>query len=57
MDCFVASLLAMTEERVTFGVIGLSGQIAFAAEPDAVLRFHLRHLKQTYQHAQPVPPR
>ena len=32
-------------------------QITLAAEPDAILRFHLRHLEQTHQHPQPVSPR
>jgi hypothetical protein len=32
-------------------------QITLAAEPDAFFRFHLRHLEQRDQHAQPVSPR
>ena len=34
-----------------------SRQFLLAAKPDAVLRFHLRHLEQTDQHAEPVAPR
>jgi hypothetical protein len=34
-----------------------SRQLALAAKPDPVLRFHLRHLEQTHQHAEPVTPR
>jgi hypothetical protein len=32
-------------------------QLAFAAQPDALFRFHLRHLEQTDQHAKLVTPR
>jgi hypothetical protein len=32
-------------------------QIALAAKPDALVRFHLRHLEQRDEQAEPVTPR
>src|SRR4030081_2600262 len=32
-------------------------QLAFAAQPDALFRFHVRHLEQADQHAELVTPR
>jgi hypothetical protein len=58
LDCFVA-IAPRNDEEEPPGVFrcGFLRQIAFAAQPDALFGFHLRHFEQTDQHAELVTPR